>query len=602
MAGHQSGLDAIHSGDSRSHEQPFLGARDWTGITSYGNLITPEWWFWENFGTVDLSETNLDAQGFPFWYDYQMGINPNPNLICFALNVTNQDFNTSSSTVQMTVSGGVPYYIAVLVDSTAYSTAYWTVYNNSSNLVVNLGSVEGWHTVSVGLKGYQPDAQQTWDQIQLKLVLTPPVLIITNPIPGTVTQPVIQLQGYCSENLASMSYDLSNSAIFETNQQAFVTTRQFDTNNLEYTTNGFECFNIPLANGTNTITLHATDSAGNVTATNLVFILDPTANTNPPVINLSWPQNNASISGANFPVRGSVNDPFATVSAQIVNAGTANAVTGLIEQNGSFWIENVPLGSGTNYLTITATNSAGFGSATSIVVVQSPIILTISSVSFNDPISPTATVNGTLSGSSDNVLVNGIEATNNGDGTWTAYYVPVGESGTATITVEATASGSGTAAISADASGGGSGGADAQNAEDVVRKPEVALADCNWNLNSQETDQNGPEDGWPYWRSDIIIAPMHYSYGSSGYNLWDECTEDHGNAVDSNDPYSCKSYTYDIATWDASGNGSALNSTTTNCGGFVETTSTGYMDPAQYLPNYGENANWQVQQQFHWRI
>ena len=80
------------------------------------------------------------------------------------------------------------------------------------------------------------------------------------------------------------------------------------------------------------------------------------------------------------------------------------------KQNGSFWIENLPLGSGTNYLTITATNTAGYGSATNIVVVQSPINLTITSVVFDDPSSPTATVDGTLSGSSDNVFVNGVEA------------------------------------------------------------------------------------------------------------------------------------------------------------------------------------------------
>ncbi len=346
----------------------FFWARDWTGITSDGNQITPEWWLWEYFGTVDLSETNWDySYGNTLLYDFQNGVNP--NVIYFALNVTNQDFNTNSATVQITVSDGVPCYIAVLLDSSDYSAANWTAYNNS-NLVVNLGNVEGWHTVSVGLKGFPPDAQQTWDPIQLKLVLTPPVLIVTNPIPGIVTQPFIQLHGYCSENLASMSYDISNSASFETNQQAFVTTRQFDTNNLEYTTNGFECFNIPLANGTNTITLHATDSAGNVTLTNLVYILDPTANTNPPVINLSWPQNNACISGTTFPVRGVVNDPFATVTAQIVNGSGTSNLTGLVEQNGSFWVENVPLGGGTNCLTITATNAAGYGSATNILYIR----------------------------------------------------------------------------------------------------------------------------------------------------------------------------------------------------------------------------------------
>jgi len=38
----------------------FLWARDWTGVTGNGNA-TPDWWFWEYFGTTVLSGTNLDS-------------------------------------------------------------------------------------------------------------------------------------------------------------------------------------------------------------------------------------------------------------------------------------------------------------------------------------------------------------------------------------------------------------------------------------------------------------------------------------------------------------------------------------------------------------
>jgi hypothetical protein len=208
----------------------FFYARDWTGITSHGNQ-TPEWWLYWYFGTTELSDLRLEAEGNTLRSDFQNDVDP--NLIYFALNVTNQDFNTCSATVQISVPEGTPYYMAALVDSSNYSTAHWTPYN--SNLVVNLGNVEGWHTVWVGLKGFPPTAQQTWNSIQLKLVLTPPVLIITNPIPGLITQPIIQLQGFTLDNLSSINYDLSNSNSLATNQQAFVTTRYFDTNNLEYT-------------------------------------------------------------------------------------------------------------------------------------------------------------------------------------------------------------------------------------------------------------------------------------------------------------------------------------------------------------------------------
>ncbi|MGD0814627.1 MAG: hypothetical protein ABSA83_13555 [Verrucomicrobiota bacterium] len=54
----------------------FVWARDWTGITSNGNE-TPEWWFWEYFGTVDLSDTNLDVNGVQtLLFDYTNHINP----------------------------------------------------------------------------------------------------------------------------------------------------------------------------------------------------------------------------------------------------------------------------------------------------------------------------------------------------------------------------------------------------------------------------------------------------------------------------------------------------------------------------------------------
>ena len=46
-----------------------------------------------------------------------------------------------------------------------------------------------------------------------------------------------------------------------------------------------------LTNGLNTITLHATDMAGNVTVTNFSLTLDYSSRTNPPLVNLYWPQN-----------------------------------------------------------------------------------------------------------------------------------------------------------------------------------------------------------------------------------------------------------------------------------------------------------------------
>ena len=53
----------------------FIRAADWTGVTENGNTV-PDWWFWKYFGTVALSDTNLDTVGNTLLYDYQNGMDP----------------------------------------------------------------------------------------------------------------------------------------------------------------------------------------------------------------------------------------------------------------------------------------------------------------------------------------------------------------------------------------------------------------------------------------------------------------------------------------------------------------------------------------------
>jgi hypothetical protein len=104
---------------------------------------------------------------------------------------------------------------------------------------------------------------------------------------NTVSQPVIQINGYCQESLASISYDLSNAVGIVTNQQSEITDRYYDTNTYSFTTNYFECLDVPLTNGINTITIHATDLAGGTTTTNFNFTLDYSSKTNPPVMQIT---------------------------------------------------------------------------------------------------------------------------------------------------------------------------------------------------------------------------------------------------------------------------------------------------------------------------
>ena len=159
----------------------FIRAQDWTGVTENGNT-TPDWWFWEYFGTMNLSDTNLDSQGNTLLYDYQYGIDP--NVISFTLSYTNQFATVSGAPVQVNVTAGVPTYFAVILDSTNFAEATWNTYT-SSNIIINLGTTQGWHDVWVGLRGLPSNATQAWQWKHLNLTL-PPVLVITNPVAGVV--------------------------------------------------------------------------------------------------------------------------------------------------------------------------------------------------------------------------------------------------------------------------------------------------------------------------------------------------------------------------------------------------------------------------------
>ena len=218
-----------------------------------------------------------------------------------------------------------------------------------------------------------------------------------------------------------------------TGQPAVVLSRHYDTNLGQFTTNTFQAFDLDLTVGANQITLHASDMAGNVSTSNYTYTLDYSSKTNPPVVQLYWPTNGAVISGTNFTWRGSVDDPTVTLWAQIVDSsGNTNVAPGIVERNGNFWVENLPLAAGTSSLTLTATDATGTNaSTTNITVVQSSVGLSITSIP-DITCQKTITVSGTIGTSGYSVWVNGVLSSQSGT-SWTANNVPVNGTGTAVI-------------------------------------------------------------------------------------------------------------------------------------------------------------------------
>jgi hypothetical protein len=408
----------------------------WFGIPDYkadpdGTLGT---WEMQYFGYLGLNpNADPDGDGNTLLSDYTYGIDP--NVIQFSVLVTNHYVNINSAAVQLNVLDGVPSYMAVLVNDTNSADAVWQPF--APVMVFPLGSSDGDYDVLIGLRGLSSNSVQSWAQTTITLDTTPPVIVITNPATTTVTQPMIQLQGYSIEPLASLHYDVVNASGAVTNVEGFVIGQAVDTNTIEYTTSWFECYDIALTNGVNTITLRATDLAGNTTVTNFNFTLDYSGATNPPVFAVTWPQDGQQICGNQFTLQGLVDDNTVVITAQIMDeSGNTNILAGLVERSGLVWVMNLPLAAGQNWLTVTATDAAGNTSTTNLTVSQSAVTVAMNPLVSGQFNQSSVNVTGTVSDASCQVTVNGVQATVYNDGSWTAAEVPVSATGTAIFDME----------------------------------------------------------------------------------------------------------------------------------------------------------------------
>ncbi|QPV60014.1 BapA prefix-like domain-containing protein [Acinetobacter seifertii] len=189
-----------------------------------------------------------------------------------------------------------------------------------------------------------------------------------------------------------------------------------------------------LVDGPHTVTVTATDPAGNVGTTNAVVTVDTTA----PVVALNDVLSNDSTPA----LTGTVTDPTATVVVTVdgVNYPATN------NGDGTWTLADntLPvLADGPHTVTVTATDPAGnvgTGSAVLTVDTTAPVVA-LNDVLTNDS---TPTLTGTVTDPTATVVVtvDGVNypATNNGDGTWTLAdnTLPVLADGPHTVTVTAT--------------------------------------------------------------------------------------------------------------------------------------------------------------------
>ena len=193
--------------------------------------------------------------------------------------------------------------MAVLVDSTNFALAGWVPY---SPTVPVSSWFHRWAAPSVDWpQRGAATSVATWKGFRLTRDTTAPTIYITSPPPGTATfsQPVLQLQGYSLEPLASLRYDVANDAGTLTNCEGYVTRQWFDTNLFDVTTNWFECLDIQLTNGANTITLVCDRPGRQRLHQSLQLHSGLLGRQQLAALTLYWPQDGAQVSGQLHPAR-----------------------------------------------------------------------------------------------------------------------------------------------------------------------------------------------------------------------------------------------------------------------------------------------------------
>lgn len=314
-----------------------------------------------------------------------------------------------------------------MIDATNFSSAAWTSYNPAP--YVDLGSREGWHQVWIGLRGESANASEYWQGTRFKLDTSPPRIVITNP-PHTVSQTLVQLTGYSPESLTHISCDISNAAGTWKDQQVLVLDQHFEPGTWEFTTNTFQMFDVSLVSGTNLFTFHATDMAGNIGSTNYTIVVLP--GTNAPHLKVIWPSNGSKIPANVFTIFGQMDDPSAHINAVLVDdAGNTNSADALIERDGKFWVEDMPLANGMTRIALTAVNSWGGLATTNFSVRHDSLLLAFDPIDSSKLYRGKMDLTGIVGNPNYNIWINGVRGTNHGDGRWSASDVPITSGGTA---------------------------------------------------------------------------------------------------------------------------------------------------------------------------
>jgi hypothetical protein len=234
--------------------------------------------------------------------------------------------DVASGTV--TVSGTVDDSTVAVVDvnGTAMNVT-------SGNFTGTLTLTEGDHTITAAAEDSAGNSGT--DTIDITVDLTAPLVVITAPNNGDII-------ATGSVTVVGSLDDLSISQVDINGAQVSVTGGNFS-------------HTVSLDDGDHTVTVTATDAAGNVGNKEITVTIDTTA----PVVTITNPLEGAKYSTSSVTIQGTVNDPDI---AQVDVNGQSVAVS-----NGTFSV-TLTLTEGSNLVSVTATDAANNSSVDTVTV------------------------------------------------------------------------------------------------------------------------------------------------------------------------------------------------------------------------------------------
>lgn len=373
------------------------------------NDTLPDWWEMKHFGDLVKAIGDGDFDGDTRSDSTEFGEGTDPNNVSFVVFPENDYVQTATVSITVEVMKGLAGEIAWMVNSTAFDQAQWSPFNTA--LTVSLPVQNGKNEIWIGVRGIAgAQSAVSWTRTKVFHDTQPPVITISTPsaLTWSTSSDLLQVVGTSSEPVRQLRYDLANSAGNETDLDAFVTHQNYDKIEGRFTLNDFQLFDVALASGANTITLRATDQAGNVATTVLNVTLSPDGTVSDPQIN--WPSDGAKLSGTEFSLDGVIDDPAESVEVEVASSGGEPATYhALVERNGHFWADNMALPDGQSTVTVTVKDVWNNTFSKSVTVSRSAETLTINSPSEQELLQSTLLVTGTAP-AGWTVWVNGVSA------------------------------------------------------------------------------------------------------------------------------------------------------------------------------------------------